>query len=154
MQYRLATDNNDISLLRLEEIVNTVPKRLRKFSKKEFAKKADPDRWSKKEIIGHLIDSATNNHHRFVRAQFDLHPSITYQQVLWNQAGHYQDMDGKHLIAFWEMYNRHLIELMKRIPEKIRENECRMSDGSTKTISWLFDDYVRHLEHHLEQVFQ
>ena len=152
-EYRLNSDNNQITINRLEEILNTVPQRLRQFSSKEFSDKPSPGKWSKKQIIGHLIDSATNNHHRFVRAQFDDKPKISYDQELWNKHSYYDTMDDEHIISFWELYNRHLIEVIRRIPEDLMQRECSMGDESMYSISWLVDDYVRHLEHHLGQIF-
>ena len=139
---------------RLEFLCDTIPQLLRKITEKELSEKFAKDKWSKKQIIGHLIDSATNNHHRFVRAQFDNQPTILYDQNKWNQHSYYDQMDDDHIISFWELYNRHLIELIKRIPPELMEKECTISDGSTRTIAWLFDDYVRHMEHHLGQILE
>lgn len=152
LEYRKSTDNTQASLENLEHILNTIPARLKAYTKEEFSTPPAPGKWSRKQIIGHLIDSATNNHHRFVRAQFDEKPTILYDQEKWNQHGFYEQMDGDHLISFWELYNRHLIELIRRIPSDLLQRECLMDDGSTKTIAWLFDDYVRHMEHHLKQI--
>ncbi|HZV70333.1 MAG TPA: DinB family protein [Saprospiraceae bacterium] len=151
-EYRFETDTNEITLTQLQHLVDTIPGILNSIPEDEFSRKPSPDKWSKKEIIGHLIDSATNNHHRFVRAQFDENPIILYNQVLWNNHSYYQQMDGHHLISFWALYNQHIIELIKRIPPESMEKGCRMSDGEIYTLSWLFDDYVRHLEHHLRQI--
>lgn len=153
-EYRLQTDTNDITLHRLQNLVSTIPEILRNIPEIEFSHKPAPDKWSKKEIIGHLIDSATNNHHRFVRAQFEEKPTILYNQDQWNHHGYYQQMNSLHIISFWEMYNRHIIGLIKRIPKDQLEKECLMSDGNAYTLSWLFDDYVRHAEHHLRQITQ
>ncbi len=152
-QYRLKDDNVQVTAQQLLELMDTVPDQLRKISPENFSKKPAPDKWSPKEIIGHLLDSATNNHHRFVRAQFDDKPQISYDQDLWNKHSYYLSMEGEGLISFWEMYNRHLATLIRQIPSSLMERECLMGDGSTHTIAWLFDDYVRHLEHHLHQIF-
>ena len=151
-EYRLDTDSIQQSLNRLENIVDTFPDQFKAISSFDFSHKPAPGKWSKKEILGHLIDSATNNHHRFVRAQFDHQPRILYDQDQWNKHGYYDQMEDEHIISFWELYNRHIIELIKRIPPDLMERECTMADGSTRTIAWLFDDYVRHLEHHLAQI--
>ena len=153
-EYRLPTDTNEITLQQLQHLMDTIPEKLYQFSEEEMAEKPAHDKWSKKEIIGHLIVSATNNHQRFIRGQFEENPSISYNQVLWNVHGHFQEMDTDHLIAFWEMYNRHLIELISRVPRSLLEKTCQMSDGTSYTLSWLFDDYVRHLEHHLKQIVE
>ena len=152
-EYRIHTDSTKESLQILETILGTVPSKLRLISAFDFSNIPSPDKWSKKQIIGHLIDSATNNHHRFVRAQFDQQPTILYDQDNWNSHSYYDQMDADHLISFWEIYNRHIIELVKRIPPQLMERECTLEDGNTRSIAWLFDDYVRHMEHHLAQIF-
>jgi hypothetical protein len=152
-EYRLSSDSNQVTLKRLLEIVNTVPQMLRNFSSDEFSLRPSADKWSKKEIIGHLIDSATNNHHRFIRAQIDERPLIQYDQVAWNRSGHYQQMDNDQLISFWEQYNRYIHDLVSLMSREELASECLMSDGKAYSVGWLFDDYVRHLEHHLRQVF-
>src|SRR5688500_3696531 len=153
-EYRFKTDTNKASLETLQTIVDTIPAKIRMIPAFEFSNKLSPDKWSKKQIIGHLIDSATNNHHRFVRAQFDHQPTILYDQEKWNEHGYYDQMDGGHLIEFWEIYTRHLIELIRQTPSELLQKECKMEDGSTRTIAWLFDDYVRHMEHHLGQILE
>ena len=152
-EYRNSTDTVETCLTQLILILDTVPAKLRAFSEEEFSKIPAAGKWSKKQIIGHLIDSATNNHHRFVRGQFDDKPKILYDQELWNQHSYYQDMSQEHIISFWEKYNRHIAELIKQLPPGMYARECMMSDGNGYTIAWVFEDYVRHLEHHLRQVF-
>ena len=151
-EYRLSSDDNLITLMRLEFLVETIPAQLRQYTAEEFSRVPAPGKWSRKQIIGHLIDSATNNHRRFVCAQYEEFPQILYDQEAWNAFGYYQDMEGEDVIHFWEAYNRFLLQLVKRIPPSNLERECTMEDGSTRSIAWLFDDYVRHLEHHLEQL--
>jgi hypothetical protein len=152
-EYRLTADTVEICLAQLIHILDTIPTQLRAFSEEEFSSIPAPSKWSKKQIIGHLIDSATNNHHRFVRAQFDDKPTILYEQESWNEYSYYQSMSQEHIISFWEMYNRHIVELTQRIPTELLSRECMMSDGKGYSIAWLFEDYVRHLEHHLRQIF-
>ena len=151
-EYRLPSDSTRNSLDRLQHHVDTIPMQLRSFTSEEFSGKPAPDKWSKKQILGHLIDSATNNHHRFVRGQFEKNPTILYEQDKWNAHSYYEKFSDAHLIAFWEIYNRHLIELIRNIPPHLMQSQCTMDDGSTRTLEWLFDDYVRHMENHLEQI--
>ncbi len=138
---------------RLQYLIDTVPAKLSAFDEEGFSRKPAPGKWSKKEIIGHLIDSATNNHHRFIRAQFEDAPKITYQQNDWNAASRYNDMESRHVISFWHMYNQHLIEVVKRIPEADMQRGCNNGGESNVTLSWLIEDYVKHMEHHLGQIF-
>lgn len=135
---------------RLNFLCETIPNLLSGISETEFSYKPSIEKWSKKEILGHLIDSATNNHQRFVRAQFQDVPHIIYDQNNWNKFSFYQSMDSTHLINLWTVYNLHLVEIMKRIPAENLKRECQTE--SLVTIEWLIIDYVKHLEHHLKQL--
>src|SRR5436190_2017362 len=99
------------SLLRLQSLLDTIPFIWINITEAEWNAKPQPDKWSKKEILGHLLDSATNNHQRFVRAQFEDAPHIIYDQNKWNRHSHYNKMSSAHLISFWTLYNRHLMEI-------------------------------------------
>jgi len=140
------------SIAALRSICEEFPKQCEAISEEVFAYKPAPDKWSKKEILGHLIDSATNNHQRFVRAQFEDVPNIIYDQNNWNKCSAYSELNTKHLISFWEIYNRHLIEIMKSMPEENFTKECDTGDAEPHTIEWLFDDYVVHLQYHVKQI--
>ena len=72
------------TIARFEDILHTLPQRLIEIPEAAATYKPDPDRWSKKEILGHLIDSASNNHQRFVRAQFTARLEFPeYEQKSW-----------------------------------------------------------------------
>jgi hypothetical protein len=142
------------SMPRLQYLCNIIPPLLTKLSEDEFSCKIAPEKWSKKEILGHLIDSATNNHQRFVRVQFEDVPTITYNQNLWNHYSYYNKMNSAQLIKFWELYNYRLAELIACIPEHLLQRECNIGKDANVTLEWLIDDYVRHLEHHLKQLVE
>jgi hypothetical protein len=137
---------------RLAHLITIIPPKLQLMDETLFRFKPSQDKWSKQEILGHLIDSATNNHHRFVRVQYEDVPRITYDQNKWNELSKYNTIDTKHLIRFWTLYNQHLVELIKRIPDENLLRECNTGGDKTVTLQWLIDDYVRHLEHHLRQL--
>ena len=141
----------DSAIIRLEYLCDVIPQLLASVDEQSFSLKSNPDKWSKKEIIGHLIDSATNNHQRFVRGQFENRPAIIYDQNKWNEFGFYQQISGQQIIAFWTAYNKQLIELVKRIPKENLQLECLVGD-KLLTLDFLINDYVEHLEHHLRQV--
>src|SRR6187431_2730525 len=107
------------SLSRLEYLCATMPAILGLITEDEFALKPSPDKWSKKEILGHLLDSATNNHHRFIRAQFEDKPRIDYHAESWTRANHYQDLPIPHLISFWQLYNLHIAKVIEQMPAQI-----------------------------------
>jgi hypothetical protein len=133
------------SITRLEYLCRIIPPLLLKIKEVDFSHQLAPGKWSKKETLGHLIDSATNNHHRFVRAQFEDKPLA---------ASHYQTMSSVHMISFWHLYNHHIAELIKQLPADILERECNSGDEVPHTLAWLFDDYVVHLEHHLGEMVE
>ena len=135
---------------RLTYLLDTIPTLLNNITESDFSLKPAPDKWSKKEIIGHLIDSAANNHQRFVRGQFEEEPLITYNQDNWNMYSFHQQNSQEAIIRFWEMYNRQILFIIQRIqPEQLRRS-CRTPDA--KTLQWLIEDYVVHMEHHLHEV--
>lgn len=140
------------ALERLRFLCDTIPPLLSQISADEFAAKPQPAKWSKKEIIGHLIDSAANNHHRFVRGQFEEAPFIKYNQDEWNAHSRYHEMDSAQVIAFWEAYNRFLLALAARIPSEKLLREVNTGGEKNLSIAFLIHDYVQHLEHHLRQV--
>jgi hypothetical protein len=113
-----------------------------------------PKKWSRKQILGHLIDSATNNHQRFIRLQMtrELHfPG--YEQNDWVRLNHYEIRPWQELVTLWAVYNRHLADVIEHIaPEKLghiweREEGC-------STLEFIATDYLAHLRHHVEQIEQ
>jgi DinB superfamily len=139
------------AISRLEYLCNTIPELLTSIEDTTFNEKIRKDKWSKKEILGHLIDSATNNHQRFVRGQFEENPKIVYDQNNWNKYNFYQEIDGQQIIEFWTIYNRQLLALMKQIPSENLQLGCLVGDNFL-TLDFLINDYVEHLEHHLRQI--
>jgi hypothetical protein len=109
--------------------------------------------WSRKQILGHLIDSASNNHQRFVRAQLQ-------DELRWpgyDQAGcvrvqRYQDARWADLLAFWAAYNRFLAHVLAAVPEAKRATPCWIGNNPAMTLEELAADYLTHLEHHLDQI--
>ncbi len=141
----------DKAISRLTYIIEKVPSILAEIGEEKMSLKPLPNKWSKKEIIGHLIDSATNNHQRFVRGQFETLPEIRYEQDKWNEYGFYQQIDSKQIISFWTIYNKQLIEIIKRIPTENLKRQIKVGENLL-TLDFLIADYVEHLEHHLRQV--
>lgn len=105
--------NKTVSL-QLTNLCDTIPAKLKLISEEEFCSKPFANKWSKKELLGHLIDSAANNHQRFVRAQFEV-PVIYYNQDLWVSLQNYQNESTQLLIKLWEAYNRHLAHIIHQI---------------------------------------
>lgn len=140
------------SIQRLQCLCDIIPQLLNEIDDHIFSLKPGVGKWSKKEIIGHLIDSAVANHQRFVRGQFEDVPKIGYDQNNCNTFNYYQQINGKQIISFWTTYNKQLLELIKLIPETALERRCFAGGEQNVTLAFIFDDYVQHLEHHLKQV--
>lgn len=137
---------------RLQYLCSIIPPLLHNASETEFSVKPGTDKWSKKQILGHLIDSAANNHQRFVRAQFEQAPVISYNQDLWNQYSYHEQMEAAGLIAMWTAYNKYLLEIIKRIPYDFLSNTCITGVAEPVSLAFIINDYVTHLEHHLHQI--
>jgi hypothetical protein len=140
------------SIQRLQYLCDTIPQLLNDIDDHIFSLKPAANKWSKKEIIGHLIDSASANHQRFVRGQFEDTPKITYDQNNYNTFNYYNQIDGKQIISFWTVYNKQILELIKLMPAELLKRQCFAGGNESVTLSFIFDDYVEHLEHHLKQV--
>lgn len=109
--------------------------------------------WSRKQILGHLIDSALNNVHRFVRAPLEdelVFPD--YDQPGWVAAGGYQDRPWPALVRFWADLNSHLSDVIQRIPPDRLDTPCRLGRNEPLTLEFLVRDYMRHMRHHLKQI--
>ncbi len=127
--------------------------KLRAISDDAASEPRAPGKWSRKEIIGHLIDSASNNHQRFVRAQQG--PSLTfppYEQNHWVSSQHYNERAWSDIVSLWHAYNSHLSHVMSQIPDRHLTAQCVIESGHPVTLEFLVTDYVAHLRHHLAQV--
>ena len=136
---------------RLETILNETPKKLLSYSEEQASVKASPVKWSKKEILGHLIDSAANNHQRFVRMQIENNlPLPQYQQNEWVNVQHYNSRNWIDVVKLWLTYNMHLLHIMKNVDESKLSNTGEFLEYGEKTLQFLIDDYVDHMEHHFK----
>lgn len=109
--------------------------------------------WTRSEILGHLVDSALNNHQRFVRAALDGGDSGPgYSQDAWVALQDYRATPWPELVSLWLSLNRHLVRLVERIPEDRLHVQCVVGEGEPVTLEFLIEDYVRHLRHHLRQL--
>ena len=145
------------ALHRLQSYVNEFPRLYEKFTPKELLDKQVAGKWSKHEILGHLIDSAINNLRRFTEIQFLPQPYaiIPYQQDELVIVNNYQYLPTEHLIQLWKSLNRQIIYVVEDIPkEKLSLAVVpQYNNDETKTLSWIIVDYVAHLEHHMKQIF-
>ena len=137
----------------LVELVDLVAVRLRALDEPAVSHPRAPGKWSQKEILGHLIDSATNNLHRFVRAQeVDAFVFPGYTQDHWVSVQRYRDSPWLELIDLWRLLNRHIARVITCIPEEKLAMTCTIGSYKPCTLQYLIDDYLAHMKHHLRQI--
>ena len=145
--------------------IDTASPQLLKLSEEKAGQPRAEDHWSSKQILGHLIDSASNNHQRFVRAQFTSDLNFPgYEQDSWVESQQYETEPWENLVQLWASYNRHLVHLLSVIPEepltRSRSNHNLdkiafkpVPSSEPTTLEYFARDYVDHLRHHLVQIF-
>lgn len=137
----------------LAQLVDNVAVRLRALEEPVVSKPRAAGKWSQKEILGHLIDSATNNLHRFVRAQeVDAFVFPGYAQDHWVSVQRYRESRWLELIDLWRLLNRHIAQVITGIPEAKLAMTCSIGSYKPCTLEYLIDDYLAHMKHHLRQI--
>jgi len=136
--------------LELNTIIDQHLSALQFIPEEKFRYKPSREKWSKKEILGHLVDSAQSNIRRFILAQYEEQPRIVYNQDKWVAITNYQQYSLPDLISLWYLLNKHICHLLKNISPDMAERKIQTEE--LHTVQWLAQDYVRHLLHHLHQV--
>ncbi|MEM9936226.1 MAG: DinB family protein [Bacteroidota bacterium] len=147
----------------LQDVILKAKPQLLALSEAETSNKPSPEKWSKKQMLGHLVDSAANNHQRFVRIQHQdqlIFPG--YEQAKWVEQQQYQEADWEMLVEFWTLYNLHLGRVISLIPDELFYKVFEPNDhnlhsiamrtvgrGEGSNLAYFAYDYVSHLEHHL-----
>jgi DinB superfamily len=111
------------------------------------------DGWTRKHILGHLLDSAANNRQRFVRATLDgSYAGPGYEQDKWVALHGYAEQSWQTLLRWWQAEHEILAELVDRIPEERLDSRCVVGDDNAVSLQFLIEDYVAHQQHHLGQI--
>jgi hypothetical protein len=137
----------------LQDLVEETRPRLAAVTEAQASEKPFPDKWSLKEILGHLVDSAVNNHQRFVRMQE--RPDIgtfTYAQQHWVSSQRYHQRSWEDLAALWCHFNRHLAHVIAHVDPSTLDHSCDMGYAAPASLKFVVEDYVRHVRHHLGQI--
>jgi hypothetical protein len=142
----------DLSLFLLRTVERELP-HLRTFDDQRASLPRGPGKWSPKEELGHLLDSAANNHIRFVggalKAEFR---APGYAQEDWVRLHGYETMPWETIVTFWLQYNTHLARLVARIPPARLETQCVIAENAPVTLRFLIEDYVWHMQHHIDLI--
>lgn len=142
-------------ITRIQQIIGEVPKKIKQFSPADMAYKSTALKWSKKEIMGHLCDSALHNWRRFIYIQLhdEMHVLDSYPQDELVQLNNYQNLPTGQIIALWKNMNKQIIAVIKNIPPTNYALPVQLPNGEIKDLKFLIEDYLIHLEHHLNQIF-
>ncbi|REC49165.1 DinB family protein [Chryseobacterium pennipullorum] len=138
----------------LKNIIDAELQRFQNISEDEWAYKASPEKWSKKEIIGHLCDSAITNIRRFVVTQYKENENIVYDQDFWVKAQNYQNVPTSDLIGLWKLLNQQVVHVVENIPGEALKRTCDTTKTEPQifTLEYMINDYVDHLQHHLKSI--
>jgi len=138
----------------LRNIVIEYTSLLQQADEKSYLFKVSANKWSKKEILGHLVDSAQNNISRFIVAQYEDVPKIVYNQDSWVAISDYQNYPIGDLITLWRLLNNHAAIILSNTNLEISQRKCDTNGAEMHSIEWLANDYIKHLLHHLHQILE
>ncbi|QNH62634.1 DinB family protein [Hymenobacter sediminicola] len=141
-------------LQRLHQMLALLNERLPVYEESDLCRPLTPGGWSRRQILGHLIDSAVNNHRRFVLCQLEPTPYrvVPYDQNGWVECGAYHTAPVTELLQLWTLHNQQLARLIVQLtPDKLAHC-CEFDNGYAVTLGWLIEDYTVHLEHHVRQM--
>jgi len=145
-----------VSLQRLATLMKMAYETYTALSTQELTRQPAPGKWSKQQVLGHLIDSAINNLKRFTDAQIMEQPYhlISYDQEGLMEVNHYNELPIEHLLGLWQSLNQQIIFVAERIPETILAYpiDPQYEKTGTKNLAWLICDYVAHMEHHFHSI--
>lgn len=138
----------------LRTIIDTELKRFEIISEDEWSYKASPEKWSRKEIFGHLCDSAFTNIRRFVVTQYKENENIVYDQDEWVKAQNYQNIHAAEVINLWKSLNYQIVHIVENMPDEALQRSCDTSKTTPEilTLEVLIKGYVDHLHHHLKTI--
>src|SRR5688572_13327751 len=134
----------------LNRVVENFTIKIGKISEADFSGKPLPHKWSKKEVLGHLIDSGQNNLRRFICGRDETAPpKITYDQDFWVASNGYQKMKKQDVLQLWNLVNRQIGAVLGNMTEKNYQRQCDTGKESEQlhSLQWLADDYVKHMKH-------
>jgi hypothetical protein len=139
----------------LLSVVREYRDKIQNISDSDFTKKPLPNKWSKIEVLGHLVDSAHNNLRRFVCGQYESEPpKIVYDQDFWVVANDYSNLKKADVLQLWTLLNERIANVLRAMPKTNYTKQCDTGKGSVqlRSLEWLAADYLKHMKHHLNQI--
>ncbi len=137
----------------LRETIDFVLPQLQKIADAEASVKPHPEKWSYKEIIGHLIDSACNNQQKFVRTMQQPHLDfVGYKQDAWVALQKYNAANWFEIIEIWVAYNHQIAHIIETVDPSVLGHTISIEGSEPFTLQFIMTDYAEHLKHHLRQV--
>lgn len=137
------------------EILAVVDAALLNFNSiEDWDDKPNPIKWSRKELLGHLIDSASNNLRRLIVGQYEQGTKIVYDQDKWVAYQNYQEMNSDDVKTLWKLLNHQIAQVIGRIPQSKLDNTCDTGLGKAEVHSLVYfiEEYIVHLKYHLNQI--
>jgi hypothetical protein len=139
---------------RLRSVIAEAEPRLRAIAELSAGAAPAPEAWSRKQELGHLADSAINNRVRFIKAALEGEfTGPSYDGPGWVKLGGYATAPWNDLIDFWKVLNQSLARVLDGIPAARLTAPCRVGNGAPVTLEFLIDDYIAHMQHHLDHIF-
>ena len=144
--------NSTIS--RLNQLITKGEAYLKTTHRQKLAAKPKPTQWSKKEILGHLIDSARYNLRRFteIHVKSNMYQIVDYEQDELVLVNDYQRAEPKDLTMLWVSLNKQIIHVIKQQNEKTLQIQAKLPNQKTTNLLFLINDYLEHMEHHVKQI--
>lgn len=140
---------------RLAQTIERELPNLRSLMDEQASQPRAPGKWCAKEELGHLIDSAANNHIRFAGGALESEfRGPGYAQDDWVRLHGYRAMRWDAVVDFWFGYNRFLAGLLDRIPDSRLETQCSIGTHGPVTLAFLIEDYILHMQHHIDQLLR
>ncbi|HYG16084.1 MAG TPA: DinB family protein [Bacteroidia bacterium] len=138
----------------LSTLIHQTAAKFSAITEEQWSHKASPSIWSKKEILGHLIDSAMNNLRRFVVTQYQQNDKIYYRQDEWVAFQEYQHAPTEEVIELWKLLNLQICRTIDNMPPEKLEYTCDTGKTAEQlhTLEFLIDDYIVHMQHHLKDI--
>lgn len=142
-----------VNIDRFAAVITGAAEQLRSLSPWTLSEREKPGAWTRKEELGHLIDSALNNYQRVIRIQREDAPALPgYEQDAWVERQGYNDRDWLELVTLWSGLNQHMLNAARRVPGPALTRACTIGNSQPMTLGFVIEDYVDHMIHHLQHI--